>query len=1274
MSSSSGRTCFDFALDALDWLLMEGGGGLPFHELSCYVENLKVEVRLLRTFDKCTRKWMIRSNQFYTGHCEEANCASFGCRIKELVSRIPNGIHSAYRTSGTRGAVSEIWRLLENVELLDTDIKELYAILLDQDRYSLGVPDPRQLVDLFDSLLENLVPLPVFYCKFKFDSRYNLYDLVEDLREKLMFLKNFISFVTRQGVVEDMQLIPLLIHIQVLAFNAARLIYVCWLDRFDREVGNKMEFEISQLLQKVNPVNVDPQVRETYIHVLTASKLSRSLSSHIFSPQKDGHIVAVNILDFLLDNLMEILESYTSFRLSVKDQMQKLHEGLRFLRNLLGEQHEKFNQLHDQMKDLIGVAVVDAGILMYSLSINEMKEGLAKETDIAAFHILKVLQFIMAEVAHIYSPMSSSFSFPRTNNLGSIDFLLENLKELETCEVHSVTLPKDQILTVQENLVFLTSFLQNIAEQCNKNEKLQALWSRVMEVAYKAELIIDSIMVRDKRDCSPLSLDIITEEIKFLKTVALENYDSVRHGTPAPGVTKTYSHMPSQVSAPAFNEFFVSLDEEVKTIIDGLTLGSKQLDIVSIVGMPGVGKTTLANQVYKDPLIMYHFHVLSWCTVSQVYSKHSLLLQILGDTGSKSSNKYLKMNEHDLAEELYKSLKGKRYFIVLDDVWDIDAWNSLKGSLPDDANGSRILFTSRSHNLCLLFKFDSKPHHLRLLTDKESWELLQNKLFGKKGCHPALAVVGMQIAKNCKGLPLAVVIVAGILASIEQDCWEEVGNSLGSSTVIGTEHCMKTLELSYRHLPDYLKSCLLYLGAFQEDQEIPVRRLLWLWMSEGFVQKNELKSLEDVAHEYLMDLIGRSLVMVTQKRSIGGVKSCRIHDLLHEFCVAKAKEESFLQILHGYNELFTSTRPYKPHRLCIYSIRKKELKMSRLFFPHLRCLLFFPYSRFIFRRQCHPDSRFIFARQRDYSFIFRIFKLLRVLDFGEVHLGQNFRWEVELLVHLRYLAIRCDLTSIPSGIANLSRLETFLIAGSTRGITLPNTIWNMKKMRHLCSSAGFTFPTENLELFLDLYDLDTLTLKIDSSSQNLQKIIKKLPSIRRLKCLTTRVPIENLKGLIMLDYLGQLESLQMVGSFFPELAFPLNLKKLTLSSYWKPWREISTIGKLPNLEVLKLLENSFMGENWEMEEGEFFNLRYLKLESLNINRWSASCDNIPYLQKLVLQFCNELKEVPFCLRDIPTIEMIEVKQCHKSTVSLVKQIQEVQMDMGNTGLKIVIQE
>lgn len=323
--------------------------------------------------------------------------------------------------------------------------------------------------------------------------------------------------------------------------------------------------------------------------------------------------------------------------------------------------------------------------------------------------------------------------------------------------------------------------------------------------------------------------------------------------------------------------------------------------------MPGLGKTTLTSSLYRDHRIALFFHKCAGCCVSQEYHKRRLLLKILHQV-SMETDRIEEMTYDKLQEKLYKSLKGQRYLIVLDDIWHVRAWNDLKESFPNDNNGSRIMFTSRISDVVFQAKSNAILHNLRRFSGEESCELLQVKLFNGKDYPPVLREVGKKIAANCRGLPLAVVLASGLLKSREreEECWKQVMES--SMSLVADEpqrQWMGVLELSYKHLPDYSKACSLHLGAFPEDAEISVSKLIPLWIAEGLIRKRNIdeNTLEDEAEDHLKGLIDRNLVMISRKKSKGGAKSCKIHDLLLEFCLEKVKEENFLQLINGCDEL-----------------------------------------------------------------------------------------------------------------------------------------------------------------------------------------------------------------------------------------------------------------------------------------------------------------------------------------------------------------------------------
>ncbi|KAI5678541.1 hypothetical protein M9H77_09491 [Catharanthus roseus] len=556
-----------------------------------------------------------------------------------------------------------------------------------------------------------------------------------------------------------------------------------------------------------------------------------------------------------------------------------------------------------------------------------------------------------------------------------------------------------------------------------------------------------------------------------------------------------------------------------------------------------------------------------------------------------------------MEDKLRTLLLKNKFLIVMDDMWDTEALGDLSGSLPNDGNGSRILITSRQD-----FKADTyaNPHCLRLLSDAESWNLLQKKIFHEEGCPKELLETGKEIAKSCRGLPLAIVAVAGLLQKRkgQYNSWKEIERDMSFRIVDDPqEQCRQILEMSYKNLPDYLKVCFLYLAAFSEDQDIPARKLMRLWIAEGFVQKTEFKSLEDVAEDYLMDLICRSLVIFSQRRSKGGAKACRVHDVLLRFCQSKAKEDKFLTIVTRSDDSKSPLRDFD------YVFSAKPPAGSRV-----RSLLFFATN--------DKDPR----RPYDISDITCNFRLLKVLDLECINMGTYFPKGIEILVQLRYLAVSGYLDSIPSSIACLWNLETLIVRGLGDVVNIPDAIWCLKKLRHVHVSdfAIISLPDEDGQhgdsSGLDfLVTVSSLFLRFGKETEH---ILRKISNVRELKCIFSESwdNLQNCNNFPSLEVLNHIESIKIIyyGQILQpgEFIFPSNLKKLTLSSFHLPWDKMSVIGQLPNLEVLKLLSGAFDGKNWDMVEGEFAELKYLKLDTLNIAEWNAYSDQLPKLQQL----------------------------------------------------------
>ncbi|XP_027166582.1 putative late blight resistance protein homolog R1A-3 [Coffea eugenioides] len=882
-----------------------------------------------------------------------------------------------------------------------------------------------------------------------------------------------------------------------------------------------------------------------------------------------------------------------------------------------------------------------------------------------------VVHLIKAKLTDII-PKFPKLNFPKTSKLDFFDFLWRNLGELQRYD-HASTAPvKHHIEEIQIHLKSLRSFVENVSELDIVQHP--NLVNQVTDSAYKVEYIVDSIEV-DAQWQDYFWLDNVLEELRLLS----ENARGI-HLTMAglllvgqcaevdaevqdsKNVTQVSLDRLSRKSTPAIDEIVVDLSNRENEICNQLIRGSSKLDIVFIAGMPGLGKTTLARKVYSSLEVMRHFHLRAWCSVSQEYEKRSLLLEIL--TGIHGLTEEIhQMRDEDLEDKLRKLLLKNKYLVVMDDIWGIGAWNDLKNSFPNDANGSRILFTSRLRRVALEIKpqEESYPLSLRPFSPEESWQLLEKKVFKEEGCPDELQVVGKEIAYRCQGLPLAVVAVAGILKTTEksQDSWKRIANNLSSQIIDNPEaQCKKVIDLSYKHLPEYLKSCFLYLGVLNEDRDILVSKLIRFWIAEGFIPETK-KGFEDVAEAFLMDLIDRSLVIISKRRSNGKVRACRLHDLVLDFCKSKTGDENFFQ------HITMSDNPYASFPSTDYGFEFDFYQHSSpVSFASYRLAIHLKRSHFVESKPSGLATRSLvfFAsadsepkRPYDISFIWHNFKLLRVLDFECFNLGISFPLEIGILVQLRYLAVGGYLKSIPQSIANLRKLKTLIVKGLSGKITLPNTIWRIISLRHLHVSVHVAFDSDDEKLGDSsvLENLVNFSCPSLSCGEDAERIIRRLPNLRKLNCIFYESPDSstNCNQFPRLKCLTHLESLKIFYYGSPlnngEFNLPLNLKKLTLSNFRLPWSHISTIGRLPNLEVLKLLSGAFEGKIWDVEE-EFQNLMFLSLDSLNIAQWNASCGDFSKLERLVVQNCKDLEEIPEDFANIYTLEMIEVHWCGES--------------------------
>ncbi|CAI0420637.1 unnamed protein product [Linum tenue] len=329
------------------------------------------------------------------------------------------------------------------------------------------------------------------------------------------------------------------------------------------------------------------------------------------------------------------------------------------------------------------------------------------------------------------------------------------------------------------------------------------------------------------------------------------------------------------------------VNEDKNTIIDMVLLSSyaENVVVVPITGFGGLGKTTLAQFIYNDERITFGFDLKIWVCVSINFDEKLLVKKMLESVTKgevqDSTLDVLKCNLHE-------KLNNKKFLLVLDDVWDHvgyrNTWDRLKGFLRSTGSaGSRVIVTTRFMNVAESMATSGlKPYELHGLPAEKSWHLFEQIAFaGPVRQSPTYIEVGEEIVNKCRGVPLVIRTMAGLLScKTDVDDWVAIRNKQVLINIDDQERRMlATLRLSYDHLPSHLKRCFVYCSLFPKDYEINVKTLIQLWIGQGYINSNKSSCLEDVGIEYVKNLLWRSFFQEYRRDRWGNIKWCKMHDL-----------------------------------------------------------------------------------------------------------------------------------------------------------------------------------------------------------------------------------------------------------------------------------------------------------------------------------------------------------------------------------------------------------
>ncbi|XP_019150084.1 PREDICTED: putative late blight resistance protein homolog R1B-14 [Ipomoea nil] len=843
-------------------------------------------------------------------------------------------------------------------------------------------------------------------------------------------------------------------------------------------------------------------------------------------------------------------------------------------------------------------------------------------------------------------------------------------------------LPDDlqQMRTLLQNLAILQAFLDKYYIKAHEDAEIKQvevnIKSFALESENKLEIQLRNILLakdakRKEDACRELhrSIGEISTQLGELLRIVNARDDSLADSLADP--SKHPSDQDTTTSPlTQQREEMVGHREELKDIMEKLGRDCDERQVISIWGMGGIGKTTLARTLYDDP-VTNRFDVRAWTTVSQQYEGKQIITALLRCIKTMTPEEIKNATKDELAEQLQKLLKGRRYLIVVDDVWSSEAWDELQRCFPKDCKGSCVLLTTRHKEVAEYTHSEKKdPYGLSLLNDKDSWVLFSRKPKLKQRLSESkFEAAGKGIVEQCKGLPLSIVVVAGILIGKELlDDWMNIKKELSLILTVD-EQCKKIAALSYKHLPPNLKPCFLHLGVFPEDSEMPIKNLIRLWIAEGFVKASG-KRLEDAALEYLQDLVGRSIILVRNWSSNGLIKTCSMHDILHEFCVSEAEDENLLYA--------GSMRRFRREQTTNVGTEGDGRTVKHEGF---RWLSFWPNYGNVYFCYNLDKSRSLSFLHRDAipTLIGQCLpsNLLRVLDLIQLPpLSNGIFRSLRGLVLLRYMDVTLDehlspheLTNIVSKIQNLQTLVVSLkMSSSSNGTHLPYEIWESPQLRHVEVSYSLSVdpPTEVKEGLHTLHwlSLDHCTEEVFSRISK----VKKLGIICGCESNLDGIKSENLNNL---NRLRELEKLMIAFRKGSSLGLQnldclpkcLNIKKLKLKRTCLPWSEISAISMLPHLEVLKLKEAS-SESNWEGTDRSFRKLKSLFLEAKNLISWQLNEEEqFPCLERLVLKRCSSLVVIPTDFECIIPLKSIEIKNCSPSVLESAHSVNENRQDL-----------
>ncbi|KAL6658721.1 hypothetical protein ACP70R_002761 [Stipagrostis hirtigluma subsp. patula] len=579
-----------------------------------------------------------------------------------------------------------------------------------------------------------------------------------------------------------------------------------------------------------------------------------------------------------------------------------------------------------------------------------------------------------------------------------------NISVVDSCT--SLVGVSTDVQFLRDELPAMSAFLEKLDDTDGLDPQIKIIRNQAREMSYDIEDCIDEFMNNmESIDAKVGFIDKVSHFLKTLRTrleTAWQIKELKNRLNELGERHKRYklddciSSTNSMAIDPRLSAFYneaadlVGIDGPKKEVTTWVKDEVQQLKVISIVGFGGLGKTTLANEIYRE--VGGQMNCKAFVSVSQNPDMTRLLHKVLSQLGLHRPLSH-DCEVKDLIDSIRDYLSDKRYLIVIDDLWDEQAWNRIKYAFPKNDRQSRVIVTTRHEDVAMACSGQhGRIHNMKPLSEQDSRKLFFARIFrSEDDCPSQFIEISSDILKKCYGLPLAIIAVASILAcqpTMLKEQWQHIQNSIATRSPSNStlDDMMYILDLSFRSLPSPLKTCFLYLGTYPEDHEIKRNDLVRRWVAEGFICHPVGGDAWDVAQSYLNELVNRSMIQPEYRYYFDNKEIYyKVHDMMLNLIISKCRDNNFVSVVHDPQA--RAELQDKVRRLTVHS--GAEEKMDVITSRQLAQVR----SLAIFSAKCVP-------RMSD----FKCLRVVFLLDFPRHVMKIDLKWIIEV-PQLRYLKV-----------------------------------------------------------------------------------------------------------------------------------------------------------------------------------------------------------------------------------------------------------------------------